>query len=56
MSRDSKYIGIDVHKEAIVIAVLNGSPHQAPDALTVGVQRKRVNRVFDADIRGSSTT
>jgi RNA-directed DNA polymerase len=28
------------------------SPHQAPDALTVGVQRKRVNRVLDADIRG----
>ncbi len=25
MSRDSKYIGMDVHKEAIVIAVLNDS-------------------------------
>jgi hypothetical protein len=25
MSRDNKYIGMDVHKEAIVIAVLNGS-------------------------------
>ena len=25
MSRDLKYIGMDVHKEAIVIAVLNGS-------------------------------
>jgi hypothetical protein len=25
MSRDIKYIGMDVHKEAIVIAVLNGS-------------------------------
>jgi hypothetical protein len=25
MSRDIKYIGIDVHKEAMVIAVLNGS-------------------------------
>jgi hypothetical protein len=25
MSRDIKYIGLDVHKEAIVIAVLNGS-------------------------------
>ena len=24
MSRDIKYIGMDVHKEAIVIAVLNG--------------------------------
>src|SRR4030095_4779997 len=25
MSRDIKYIGMDVHKEAIVVAVLNGS-------------------------------
>ena len=25
MSRDLKYIGMDVHKEAIVIAVLNSS-------------------------------
>ena len=25
MSRDIKYIGMDVHREAIVIAVLNGS-------------------------------
>ena len=25
MSRDTKYMGIDVHKEAIVIAVLNDS-------------------------------
>jgi len=25
MSRDIKYIGMDVHKEAIVIAALNGS-------------------------------
>ena len=25
MSRDIKYIGMDVHKEAIVIAVLNDS-------------------------------
>ena len=25
MSRDVKYIGMDVHQEAIVIAVLNGS-------------------------------
>ena len=28
------------------------SPHQALDALTVGIQRKRVNWVLDADIRG----
>jgi RNA-directed DNA polymerase len=31
------------------------SPHQALDALTVGIQRKRVNWVLDADIVGSST-
>jgi group II intron reverse transcriptase/maturase len=28
------------------------NPHQALDALTVGIQRKRVNWVLDADIRG----
>src|SRR5499427_4161093 len=28
------------------------SPHQALDALVVGIQRKRVNWVLDADIRG----
>src|SRR5450631_1406122 len=28
------------------------SPHQALDALTVGIQRKRTNWVLDADIRG----
>ena len=28
------------------------SPHQALDALSVGIQRKRVNWVLDADIRG----
>ncbi|HSU32331.1 MAG TPA: reverse transcriptase domain-containing protein [Bryobacteraceae bacterium] len=28
------------------------NPHQALDALYVGLQRKRVNRVLDADIRG----
>src|SRR5215468_9908766 len=28
------------------------SPHQALDALTVGIQRKRVNWILDADIRG----
>ena len=27
-------------------------PHPALDALTVGIQRKRVNWVLDADIRG----
>ena len=28
------------------------SPHQVLDALTVGIQRKHVNWVLDADIRG----
>ena len=28
------------------------SPHQALDALSVGIHRKRVNWVLDADIRG----
>ncbi len=28
------------------------SPHQALDALYVGIQRKRVNWVLDADIQG----
>ena len=27
-------------------------PHQALDALNVGIQRKRVNWILDADIRG----
>lgn len=28
------------------------SPHQALDALNVGLQRRRVNWILDADIRG----
>jgi len=28
------------------------SPHQAPDALVVGLKRKKVNWVLDADNRG----
>ena len=28
------------------------SPHQALDALNVGIERKRVNWILDADIRG----
>jgi retron-type reverse transcriptase len=28
------------------------SPHQALDALSAGLQRKKVNWVLDADIRG----
>ena len=31
------------------------NPHQALDALSVGIQTKRVNWVLDADIRGSLT-
>ena len=28
------------------------SPHQALDALTVGIQRKKVNWMLDADVHG----
>ena len=28
------------------------SPHQALDALTVGIQRKKVNWILDADVMG----
>jgi retron-type reverse transcriptase len=31
---------------------LDAAPHQALDALSVGLHRKRVNWVLDADIRG----
>ena len=34
MSRDIKYIGMDVHKEAIVIAVLNDSGKLVIDGLS----------------------
>ena len=30
----------------------DGSAHQALDALTVGIERRRVNWILDADIRG----
>ena len=33
MSRDIKYIGMDVHKEATVIAVLNGSGKQVMESI-----------------------
>ena len=33
MSRDIKYIGMDVHKEAVVIAVLNGSGKQVMESI-----------------------
>ena len=32
------------------------SPHQALDALTVGIQRKKVNWILDADVMGFSIT
>jgi len=39
--------------QGLLLRVPSGrSPHQALDALTVGIQRKRVNWVLDADIRG----
>ena len=33
MSRDIKYIGIDVHKEAVVIAVLNSTGKQVMESI-----------------------
>jgi len=33
MSRGIKYIGMDVHKEAIVIAVLNGRGHLVMESI-----------------------
>jgi len=33
MSRETKYIGMDVHKEAIVMAVLNGSGKQVMESI-----------------------
>jgi hypothetical protein len=33
VSRDLKYIGMDVHKEAMVIAVLNGSGKQVMESI-----------------------
>ena len=34
MSREIKYIGMDVHKEATVIAVLNGSGKQVMESMS----------------------
>ena len=39
MSRDIKYIGMDVHKEAIVIAVLNGTARKIA-AITLTLWKK----------------
>jgi hypothetical protein len=36
MSHEVKYIGMDVHKEAIVIAVLNRRP-QSPSSMAAGI-------------------
>ena len=33
MSRDIKYIGLDVHKEAIVIAILNSTGHLVMESI-----------------------
>ena len=35
MSREIKYIGLDAHKEAIVIAVLNGRGKQVMESIVV---------------------
>src|SRR5450631_4772311 len=37
--------------EDSAMGVGQGSPHQALDALSVGIKRKRVNWILDADIR-----
>jgi hypothetical protein len=44
MSRDIKYIGMDVHKEAVVIAVLNssGQRHGGSDAPKQRLQNRLI--------------
>ena len=45
MNRDVKYVGMDVHKEAIAIAVLNGAGKLVMESIIValGQARKRRN-------------
>ena len=54
MSRDIKYIGMDVHKEATVIAVLNGSGKLVMESI---VETKACGRCasWGAVIRPSAT-
>jgi hypothetical protein len=49
MSRDLKYIGMDVHKEAIVIAVLNGSGKLVMESV---VETKASSILFIHGLRG----
>ena len=46
MSRDIKYIGMDVHKEAVVIAVLNSSGMLVTESI---VETKASSMRFDAE-------
>src|SRR5947208_14002399 len=50
MSRDIKYIGMDVHKEATVIAVLNGR-WQAGDGVDRGNQSRQHSAVYPRSAR-----
>jgi hypothetical protein len=45
MSRGIKYIGMDVHKEAIVIAVLNGRQRESDHENHPGNQSQQPSRV-----------
>jgi ABC-type molybdenum transport system ATPase subunit/photorepair protein PhrA len=50
MSCDIKYIGMDVHKEATVIAVLNGSGKLVMESIVeTEVPQKRSGEVFLLD-------
>ena len=45
MSYDVKYIGMDVHKEAIVIAVLNEGGKLGSLLLNYGIAQKRTRTI-----------
>jgi hypothetical protein len=51
MSRDIKYIGMDVHKEATVVAVLNGSGKLVMESIveTKASSILHLNRVNESD-------
>ena len=46
MSREVKYIGMDVHKEAVVIAVLNGTGTQGMESI-VETEASSILRFID---------
>jgi hypothetical protein len=51
MSRDLNYIGMDVHKEAVVIAVLNGTGTQGMESI-VETEASSILRFIDGLARG----